>query len=122
MTLLLWLHLASFWAAAALTLTLGAVAAWDVLTGRLHRLALDRLVLALLAVLVIAGAVGIAILLAGPGPPDPLHLVYGVAAPAVVAVARWLGRRPVPRRRAGWLAAGALALGGVLLCLWTTGG
>lgn len=114
------LHVAAFWVAVGLTLALAATALLDLVIHRLHRVALDRLVLALLVALVAADGLGLAMLAAGSRPVDPLHLVYGVAAPVVLAAARWLGRSQEPRRRAGWLAAGAVALAGVLLRLATT--
>jgi hypothetical protein len=114
------LHAASFWVATALTLALAAAALFDLASRRLHRVALDRLVLGLLVALVAADGFGLAMFATGSRPADPLHLVYGIAAPVVLGVARWLGRPVDLRRRAGWLALGALVLGGVLLRLVTT--
>jgi hypothetical protein len=120
MSVLTGLHVAAFWVAVALMLALAALALLDLVSRRLHPLALDRFVLALVVALVAADGLGLAVLAAGSRPADPLHLVYGVAAPVVLAAARWLGRSVDVRRRAGWLAAGAVALAGVLLRLATT--
>ena len=122
MTALSGLHLAFFWVAAALAVSLGALALADLVVGRFHRIALDRLVLALLVALIAPNVVGLAMLVAGARPDDPLHLLYGLAGPGALAAARWLGRRPHQRRRVGWLLGGAVVVTGVLLQLWTTGG
>ncbi len=116
------IHAAAFWitvvAVALLALTAGAGLA----RRRLHRVLLDRLVLVILAASAIGGISGIVLLATGARPTEPLHLLYGAAAPVVVGIARALGRRPEPRQRAGWLLVGALVTGGVLLRLWATGG
>jgi hypothetical protein len=121
MTLLHGLHVAAFWAAVAVAAALGVLALGDVVARRLHRFALDRLLLALLAFVAVGELTGLGMLVTGARPLDPLHLLYGAAALLVPAVARWLGRRPEARRRGAWLAAGSLAVAGVLFRLWTTG-
>jgi len=114
-------HVAAFWFAAALCAALLAIAAHGVVTGRRHALALDRVLLAYFLSLAVAALGGLVLLLIGAGPADPLHLLYGAAAPVVVAVARWRAATAAPRRAAAWLAGGAVIALGVLLRLWTTG-
>ncbi len=77
-------------------------------------------------VLVVLGALaaavlGLVLLAGGPGPGDPLHLVYGVIAVAAlpVAVLAAAGRRP--RTQSLVLLAGALVEVGVLVRLVQTG-
>jgi Kef-type K+ transport system membrane component KefB len=122
MTALVALHAASFWLTATAVVLLALTSAVDLVTRRLHRVVLDRLVLAVLAVSAVGAITGAAMLVMGGRPSEPLHLLYGVAAPAVVAVARVLGRRTELRQRAGWLLVGTIVTGGVLLRLWATGG
>lgn len=91
-------------------------------TGRWDRHAADRLVLAVLLVTSVAVASGVVTALVVRAPTDPLHLVYGAAALAVMPVARYLGRAGDRRRRAGWLAVGSLVLLALLVRLLQTGG
>ncbi len=122
MNVLVAIHAAALWVAALGVALLALTAAADLATRRLHRVLLDRLVLAILAASTVGGVTGVALLAIGARPAEPLHLLYGVAAPVVVGVARALGRRPDLRHRAGWLLLGAVVTGGVLLRLWATGG
>jgi glyoxylate carboligase len=118
--------------AIAISLTVVGAAVWSVIAamrsdGRQdHRFAVDRAVLAVLLVLAAAGLVGIALLLSGSPPAEPLHLLYGPASIVCVPVAIWIGARAgagrVSRlRRDVWTAAGGLVLFGLALRLVATG-
>jgi hypothetical protein len=107
-------------------------AGWSVIAARRsdgrsdHRFAVDRAVLGALLVLVAAGLVGIALLLGGSRPVDPLHLLYGPAAAVCVPVAIWIGALTSGdgasrRRRDMWTAGGGLVLLGLVLRLFATG-
>jgi hypothetical protein len=114
------------------SLTLVVAATWSVIAGRRsggisdHRFAVDRAVLAVLVLLAAAGSVGMAQLIAGSRPADPLHLVYGPAALISVPVAIWIGARAAPARRSRvrrdlWTAGGGIVLLGLGLRLFATG-
>ena len=90
-------------------------------TGRWDRHAGDRVLLVALLLCSLAVVSGPLTALVAGLPPDPLHLVYGAAALAVMPVARYLGRAGEPRRRAGWLALGSLVLLALLVRLVQTG-
>jgi hypothetical protein len=112
-----WLGLAVGLPTAAL-LVLGLVG-WA--TGRWDRHAADRVLLVALLLCSVAVAGGLITALVGGPPADPLHLVYGAAALAVLPIARYLGRVGDPRRRAGWLGLGSLVLLALLVRLVQTG-
>ncbi len=108
------------------------VAIWSAIAGRRsggrsdHRFAADRVVLAVLVLVAAAGLVGIALLINGSRPVDPLHLVYGPAALACLPVAIWLGARPAGGggsrlRRDVWTAGGGIVLFGLAWRLLATG-
>lgn len=97
-----------------------ALASW--LGGRPARILLDRLILAQLAGLLLAVAAGGGVAIVNGLPRDPLHLVYGVAVFVPLPVARYVGRAGSPRRRAGYLALGAVTTVGLIIRLFQTGG
>ena len=116
----------------AVSVGLVGVAAWSVIAarrsdGRLdHRFAVDRAVLAAVFVVAAAGLVGIALLMAGSRPADPLHLVYGPAAIVSVPVAIMIGSRASTSgasrlRRDLSTTAGGIVLLGLALRLLATG-
>jgi heme A synthase len=116
----------------AASLALVAVALWSALAargagGRIdHRFAVDRAVLAVLALVSAAGLIGMAMLISGSQPADPLHLVYGPAALICVPVAIWIGGRARAERasrlrRDIWTAGGGIVLLGLGLRLVATG-
>ena len=120
------------WAAIATSVAVLGVAAWSAIAGRRsggrvdHRFAVDRAILATLISLAAAGLVGIARLLAGSRPADPLHLLYGPAAmislPIAIALgARASGGRTSRLRREVWTAGGAIVLLGIAARLVATG-
>jgi hypothetical protein len=113
-------------------LTVVGAAAWSVIAGwrsggRLdHRFAVDRAVLAVLVMVAAAGLAGLTRMLGGSGPADPLHLVYGPAALISVPVAIWIGARAPAERRSRlrrdiWTAGGGIVLLGLGLRLLATG-
>jgi hypothetical protein len=112
-----WLGLAVGLPTAALLLL--GLAGWA--SGRWDRHAGDRIILLALLATVLAVASGLATALVAGAPADPLHLVYGAAALAVLPIARYLGRVGDPRRRAGWLGLGSLVLSALLVRLVQTG-
>ena len=88
------------WAAIAMSVAVLGGAAWSAVAARRsesrvdHRFAVDRAILATLLFLAAAGLVGIARLLAGSRPADPLHLLYGPAALISLPIALAVGARP----------------------------
>lgn len=85
------------------------------------RLWLDRAILLCLVALAVAIASGLIVLVTGPGPRDPLHFVYAVAAPVILGLARWWGASLEGRQ--AWAVAGAGAIVVVLVIrLAQTGG
>jgi hypothetical protein len=108
------------------------VAIWSAIAGRRsggrsdHRFAVDRAVLAALVLVAAAGLVGIALLIGGSRPADPLHLLYGPAALVCMPVAIWLGARApagggTRLRRDVWTAGGGIVLLGLAWRLLATG-
>jgi hypothetical protein len=118
---------------AAATIGLVVAATWSMLSWRHsagrtdHRLAVDRLVLVVIALVAANGIVGLAVVAAGPRPADPLHLLYGPAALVTLPLGWWLGRRsgrpsgPDRARTDLWLAVAAIVLLGIELRLVMTG-
>lgn len=109
-----------------------AAAAWSAIMGRRsggrsdHRSAVDRAVLVVLGILVSGGLLGVALLIGGARPADPLHLVYGPAALISLPVAIWIGAQtssgdPSRVRRDLWTAGGGIVLLGLGLRLFATG-
>jgi hypothetical protein len=120
------------WASLAGSAAIVGVAIWSAIVGRRssgrtdHRFAVDRAVLAVLVLVAAAGLVGIALLIDGSRPADPLHLVYGPAALVCLPVAIWLGARPAVGagsrlRRDVWTAGGGIVLLGLAWRLLATG-
>jgi hypothetical protein len=116
----------------AMSLTVVGAALWSAIAaprsdGRVdHRFAVDRAVLAELLLIAAAGLVGIARLVAGSQPADPLHLVYGPAAILCLPIAIVIGIRTTPGRasrlrRDAWTAGGGIVLVGLGLRLFATG-
>jgi hypothetical protein len=112
--------------------TVVGVGAWSVVAGRRsggrrdNRSALDRAVLAVLASVVVAEMVGVALLLTGARPADPLHFLYGPAALIALPIAIWFGARTPSAdasrvRRDLWTVVGAIVLLGILFRLFATG-
>lgn len=92
-------------------LTLSLVVGLGVRTGRLKRFALDRAILAALALTLIAAASGLAVLLTGHRPADALHFLYAAVALAVLPIVRLTGGVIGSRRTL------AVGVGGLLLAL-----
>ena len=116
----------------ALSLAVVGTAAWSVIASRRsdgrrdHRFVVDRAVLGVLLVLAAAGLAGLAMLMTGSQPADPLHLVYGPAAIVCLPIAIWIGARPSGGsasrlRRDVWTAGGGIVLLGLALRLFGTG-
>jgi hypothetical protein len=82
---------------------------------------LDRILLGYLAAVILDELVGVANAAVGPGPGDPLHLLYGVLALVAAPVGRYLGRAGTVRRRTAWNAAGWAVSLGFLVRLFMTG-
>ena len=104
---------------------LGALAGLGVLVGRAVRLWIDRLVLAVLAVVaanLLLGAVVALLASGGRGPADALHLVYAMVALLTLPVLRLETMRRRSARVGWWVCAGGLVTLGALLRLWATGG
>jgi hypothetical protein len=111
------------WASGALAVALLAAATFSWWTARRtggradHRFLVDRLLLATLALIAIAGLLGLGLLAIGARPADRLHVLYGVAALLTGPLAWGFGGRTEPvvrRHRDGWIAVGAavvLAIG-----------
>jgi hypothetical protein len=124
-------HIAG-WIAVGLTAGLLIAAAWSWVAARRtggitdHRFAVDRLVLGLLGVVIVAAFVGLVLVAGESRPHDPLHLLYGVLAALAVPVAWALGGRataggaPARMRRDGWLAVAAAVMLGIELRLFLT--
>ena len=120
------------WASIAGSAAIVGVAIWSAIAGRRsggrsdHRFAVDRAVLAVLVLVAAAGLVGIALLVSGSRPLDPLHLVYGPAALVCLPVAIWIGTHATAGggsrlRRDVWTAGGGIVLLGLALRLFATG-
>lgn len=90
--------------------------------GRPVRLWLDRIILLTLGALLVAAATGLLPLLVSGPPADPLHLLYGLAAPLTLLGGRYLGRHGSIRRRGLIVAVSALAVLGIVYRLFTTAG
>ena len=101
-----------------LLVVLGALDGLGVVAGKRW---LDRLLIALLAILVVAAILGPGIVVGVRPPSDPLHYLYAVVAIGAVPAARYAaGRRAAPRV-GWWVAVGGLVTLAALLRLWGTG-
>lgn len=116
----------------ATSLVVGATAVWSAVAGWRSagrdddRTAVDRAVLAMLAVAMLAVLLGVPLLIGGDRPADVLHLLYGGAGLVVLPVAIWLGARTdsanrVRVRRDLWTAGGAIVMLAIGLRLFATG-
>ena len=117
----------------AVTIALLAACLWSWSAGRSsggerdHRFAVDRLLLAVEALVAVQIALGGLLLATGQRPSDPLHLLYAVASIVTVPIGWAWGGRPdrsgvVSRRhRDGWLVIAAAILLGIELRLLATG-
>jgi hypothetical protein len=115
------------------TFALVFAAAWSAILGRRslglrdHRFAVDRLVLAAIAIVIVEALVGVAVAFGGGRPADPLHLLYGPLAGLALPVAYGLGGRTIASRgdsrvrRDLWILVGALLLLGFEGRLYMTG-
>jgi hypothetical protein len=124
------------WLAAGLvvmTVALLVAATWSTVVGRRsrgsldHRFAVDRLVLAIVVVVITNALVGVAVAFGDGGPADPLHLLYGSLAAVAMPVGyglggRILGSRGTSRvRRDTWILVATLLLLGFEGRLFMTG-
>jgi len=82
---------------------------------------IDRAILVELGVVALAIVAGGAVFVSGPGPRDPLHLVYAVAALVTLPIARFAVPSLAPGRRSGALLAGGVILIALTLRLQQTG-
>lgn len=103
---------------AALLVVLGALDG----AGQVHARAwLDRLVIALAVLTLVAVMLGPGILI-GVGPPaSPLHFLFAAIAVLTVPAMRLEAERRRSGRVGWWVAAGGLVTLGALLGLWTSG-
>jgi len=118
----------------ALTVALVVAALWSTIDGRRtggmrdHRFAVDRLIPAVVAAVLVNGLLGLAVAAGGGAPAEPLHLLYGPAA-VVAAPLGWFlggrpgrdGRRASRARRDAWVAVAAVVLLALELRLVATG-
>jgi len=88
-------------------------------TNRPLRFALDRAILGAVLLVAVGSVLGLVLLVAGPGPADPLHLLYALAALLVLPIARILDLPP--RRQAVAVGIGAVILAILVLRLFQTG-
>jgi hypothetical protein len=98
-----------------LTLTVVAGSALHVET----RFAIDRTILAALALVTLGIVLGLVILATGGRPADPLHLLYAVVALIVLPLARFWQR--LAGRRSLAVGIGGLVLAALVLRLFQTG-
>lgn len=107
--------------AAVLALVVAAEAALGVVGPRHRRRAVDRAILAAIAVVAIASLVGLGLVFTQGQPRDPLHFLYATAALVILPLARFGGAGPWERRRPLVLAVAGLILVGLLVRLAQTG-
>lgn len=81
----------------------------------------DRAILVHLASVTIAAISGLVLPVTGPGPSDPLHLLYGAVAVVPVPLARYHARHRSVAAVGRWTLAAAIVTVGVLLRLFMTG-
>ena len=113
------------------TVTLLAASGWSAFATRRsggtrdHRFAVDRLVLAVIGLVMANGLVGLLLIGTGGRPADALHLLYGPAAlvtlPVGVSLSRRASARAAARRRDAWLVVATIVLLGIELRLFATG-
>jgi hypothetical protein len=87
--------------------------------GRDVRFALDRAILAALALVMIGIVLGLVILVTGGRPADPLHLLYAAVSLVVLPIARFWDR--LARRRPLAIGIGGLIVVGLVFRLFQTG-
>jgi hypothetical protein len=121
-------HLLAFAVAVGAIGALTLAAGWAALGRRISRSIVDAGVVIVLVAVGLGAASGLILPTQGPGPADPLHALYAVAALLTVPVARLIGaRRDPPRGRdtgrglGRWLLAGGAITLGLLVRLWQTG-
>jgi hypothetical protein len=83
------------------------------------RFARDRVILAAILLVLAGSAVGLVLLVRGPGPADPLHLLYAAVALLVLPVARFWDL--LGSRRSLAVGAGGVVLALLVLRLFQTG-
>lgn len=116
----------------AATVTLLAASGWSASATRRsggardHRFAVDRLVLAVIGLVLANGLVGLVLIGTGGRPADALHLLYGPAALVTLPIGVSLSRRAstrtgAPRRSDRWLVVATILLLGIELRLFATG-
>ncbi len=88
-------------------------------THRPMRFARDRAILGVFVLVLVGAALGLVLLVTGPGPDDALHLLYAAVAVLVLPVARFL--EPLARRRSLALGVAGVALALLVLRLFQTG-
>ena len=113
------------------TVTLLAAGGWSAFATRRsggtrdHRFAVDRLVLAVVGLVLANGLVGLVLIGTDGRPADALHLLYGPAAlvtlPVGVSLSRRASARAVARRSDAWLVVATIVLLGIELRLFATG-
>jgi hypothetical protein len=104
---------------AVVALVLLAIVVVGAIRHRPVRFASDRAILLALGLVSVGIVTGLAILVSGGAPADPLHFVYAVVALAVLPAVRFWDR--LARRRAVALAIGAVVLAALMLRLFQTG-
>jgi hypothetical protein len=114
------LHYWIGWLNAALAAVVLATALAALALGDKLRNWLDRALLAASAALLLGALSGLALPFLVGQPRDVLHWLYGLLGPVVLLGARYLGRNGTTRRRAAFVALGAVALLGVVYRLFTT--
>ena len=108
--------------AAAAMVVVGVVDALGLVPAAGARRWLDRLLLALLALVAATAMLGPLLVVLVRPPADWLHLLYAVLALAAAPTARLIAARRGSARIGAWVAAGGLVTLGALLRLWMTGG
>jgi hypothetical protein len=127
-------HQTVAWIGVVLTAGVLAVAIWSALAGRRsrgaadHRFAVDRGLLAATAAIFVDVLIGLALIVGGDRPTDPLHLLYGVLAVVALPIGWLLGGRaasgavtPPRLRRDTWIGVAAAILLAIELRLFLTG-
>ncbi len=115
-------HLALAVSAVAVAGLVLLASGYAVLTHDYRRILIDRLLLAAVALLLLAGVTGLLVFATSRRLSDPLHLVYGLVVVAALPVARYLARQGTPRRRGSYMMAGTVVSLALLARLSMTGG
>ena len=114
------------------TVTLLAAGGWSAFATRRsggtrdHRFAVDRLVVAVIGLVLVNGLLGLVLIGTDGRPADALHLLYGPAALVTLPVGVSLSRRAsvraaAPQRSDAWLVVATIVLLGIELRLFATG-